>query len=219
VPAELTPAEAVHRARGLAVPGRRRILGITGAPGSGKSTLAAELASSLSPRAIVVPMDGFHLANAELQRLGRLNRKGAADTFDVTGYAALLETLRHQSAAVARAPAFDRTREAVVPGAIAIPRDLPLVITEGNYLLLRQPPWSAIASLLDEVWYVEADEAARVERLIARHMHHGKTVEQARAWALGTDTRNAGLIATTRHFADVIVAVPAGPPSRPAAAG
>jgi pantothenate kinase len=213
VPPELTLAEAFERARGLAVPGHRRILGITGAPGSGKSTVAAQLAAALSPHALVVPMDGFHLPNDDLRRLGRRDRKGAPDTFDVAAYAALLDSLQPQTDPVTHAPAFNRDREEVVPDAIAVSRDVPLVVTEGNYLLVQEDGWSEIASLLDEVWYVEVDEPARVARLIARHIRHGKTPVQARAWSLGTDARNAELIATTRNRADVIVAVPATPPS------
>lgn len=193
------------RAWALTATGERRILGITGQPGSGKSTVAAALATALAPDAIVVPMDGFHLANEELARLGRRDRKGAPDTFDVTSYAALLARLRRQREPVLEAPAFDRSREVVVSRAIAVSRDTPLVITEGNYLLLREPAWIGLSSLLDEVWYVEIDDAVRRERLVARHVANGKSEADARAWASGTDARNAALISRTRHRADLVV--------------
>ncbi|NEE25652.1 nucleoside/nucleotide kinase family protein, partial [Streptomyces sp. SID7982] len=64
------------RARALADTGQRRILGIAGPPGAGKSTLADRLVAALDGRAALVPMDGFHLAAAELDRLGRADRKG-----------------------------------------------------------------------------------------------------------------------------------------------
>ncbi len=198
--------EAVERARALADAGGRRILGIAGAPGAGKSTLASALATALGPdRAVVVPMDGFHLAQAELERLGRASRKGAIDTFDGAGFVALLARLRAAQEPVTYAPAFDRDLEEPIAGAIPVPREAPLVIVEGNYLLVDSEPWSQVKPLLDEAWYVEVPESLRLERLIARHERHGRSPEDARAFALGSDQVNADLIAATRARADVLV--------------
>ncbi|PZS32044.1 MAG: nucleoside/nucleotide kinase family protein [Pseudonocardiales bacterium] len=191
-------ADLVQRAVSLGNSGGRRLLGITGAPGAGKSTLAAELAAALS--APVVPMDGFHLDNTELRRLGRLERKGAPDTFDAEGYVALLRELR--TGATVRAPAFERKREETVAEAIEVPADATLVITEGNYLLLDEAPWRAVRGLLDEVWYLDHPE--RVERLIARHIGHGWDPAVARARATGgSDGDNARLIIASRRRADL----------------
>ena len=110
-------------------------------------------------------------------RLGRRDRMGAPDTFDAAGYAALLTRLRGDEPVV-YAPEFRREIEEPIAGAIAVPRDVPLVVTEGNYLLL----WPDIPPLLDEIWYVETDEELRVQRLIQRHIQFGKTPEYARAW-------------------------------------
>jgi len=205
MPLETSLGEAVERAGGLTATGERRFLGITGPPGSGKSRVAAQLATGLGGKAALVPMDGFHLANEQLERLGRRGRKGAPDTFDVEGYQAVLTSLRDQHEPVIYAPAFDRSRETVVSNAIPVRRDTPLVITEGNYLLLQDPPWTGISSLLDEVWYLEVDDAVRMDRLVARHLANGKSEADARAWATGTDERNAVLISSTRHRADVVV--------------
>jgi pantothenate kinase len=191
----------VDRARRLIVPGERRLLGITGAPAAGKSTLAAELVSALSPGTVLVPMDGYHLAAVELIRLGRLERKGAPDTFDADGYVALLRRLRSRDDDVVYAPEFRREIEEPIAGAIPIPRDIPLVVTEGNYLL----HWTAARELLDEVWFVEIDEAMRLERLIARHMAYGRTRAEAAGRAHGSDQRNAELIVRTRDRADLVV--------------
>jgi pantothenate kinase len=188
-------------ARRLIVPGERHLLGITGAPGAGKSTLAAALVEALAPEAVLVPMDGFHLAAAELHRLGRHERKGAPDTFDAAGYAALLDRLRDQVDDVVYAPAFRREIEEPIAGAIAVSRNVPLVITEGNYLLY----WHSIRPLLDEVWFVETDEATRLDRLIERHMAYGRTLGQAEQRSYGSDQRNAELIAATRAEADRVV--------------
>jgi pantothenate kinase len=193
------------RARRLCVPGERRILGITGPPGAGKSWLADAVVEALAPAAVAVPMDGFHLANAELLRLGRRDRKGAADTFDAAGYVALLRRLRDPAEDVVYAPTFRREVEEPIAGAVPVARAIPLVVTEGNYLLVEAGPWAAVRALLDEVWYLEPDEPTRLDRLIRRHVEYGKPPAAAREWALGSDERNAELIRRTRDRADVLV--------------
>jgi pantothenate kinase len=200
----MLPADLIARARELSSSGRR-LLGIVGAPGTGKSTVAAAVVDALAPAAAMVPMDGFHLANSELRRLGRADRKGAPDTFDAAGYVALLRRLRSADDEVVYAPAFHREIEEAVAGSLPVPKDVPLVVTEGNYLLLDTPPWSAVRELLDEVWFVQQDDDVRIERLIARHITYGKEPDAARAWVLGSDQRNAKLIAATRHRADLVV--------------
>ncbi len=193
------------RAGALAAAPARRILGLTGAPGSGKSRLAAELVDALGGDAVLVPMDGFHLADAELRRLGTHDRKGAPDTFDAGGFVALLRRLRETTEPVVYAPTFRRDLEEPIAGAICVPSNVPLVITEGNYLLNPDGAWSAARGLLDEVWYLEPDDDDRMDRLIRRHMEFGRDFEAADAWARGTDQRNADLIAATKMLADLIV--------------
>jgi pantothenate kinase len=191
-------AGALLRRPGLAV------LGITGAPAAGKSTLAAALVAALGDGARLLPMDGFHLANAELTRLGRLERKGAPDTFDAPGYVATLRRVR-AGAGIVYAPAFHREVEESYAAEIAIDTaTVRLVVTEGNYLL-ADGPWQPVRDLLDESWYCEIDEELRLRRLIGRHRSYGRTPEQARARALGTDLANAELIAGTRYRADLVV--------------
>src|SRR4051812_24875264 len=204
--------DAVARARDLADAGGRRLLGITGPPGGGKSTLAERVADALGERARVVRMDGFHLAQAELVRLGRADRKGAVDTFDAAGYVALLRRLRESSDDVVYAPEFRREIEEPIACAVAVPRDVPLVVTEGNYLLVAQGPWAHVRSILHEAWYVTTDEATRQRWLIDRHIRFGKPPDAARAWSLGTDERNAQVVRATKVRADLIVEVGAGDP-------
>ena len=192
--------------------GSRRLLGIAGAPGAGKSTLAARLARELGEQAVLVPMDGFHLADAALERLGRLGRKGAPDTFDAGGYVSLLQrlrTARPQDAPV-WAPMFDRELEQPLAGAIEVGAEVPLVITEGNYLLLEDGPFAQVRAMLDACWFVEVPEELRLERLIARHERFGKSPQAAREWALGPDEANARLVAGTRDRADVVVDLSCG---------
>jgi pantothenate kinase len=202
-------AELVERAADLARPAERRILGIAGAPGAGKSTLAAELAAALGRRAVYVPMDGFHLAQAELVRLGRAERKGAPDTFDVGGYVALLRRLRAHDEPVVWAPAFHRALEEPVAGSIPVPAEVPLVITEGNYLLHDHGGWEAVRPLLDEAWFLDIDQQLRLERLEARHRAHGRDPDSAYRWARGSDERNAVLVRATAARADRVLR-PAG---------
>ena len=183
----------------------RRIIGVCGAPGSGKSTLTAELVASIGPGCVVVPMDGFHLAGEELIRLGRATRKGAVDTFDAHGYIALLRRLRAHNEPVVYAPTFRRDLEEPIAGAIAIDAAVTLVLTEGNYLLMDEPPWPVVREIADEIWFVDPTDEVRRERLIARHVHHGRDVAAATAWTLGTDEVNAVAVRATEVRADVVV--------------
>ncbi|MFD5041002.1 nucleoside/nucleotide kinase family protein [Streptomyces sp. NPDC058378] len=201
-------ATLTERARGLADAGGRRILGIAGAPGAGKSTLAARITERLDGRAVLVPMDGFHLAGAELERLGRAGRKGAPDTFDAAGYAALLQRLRRPGPDPVYAPAFDRALEEPVAGSVCVAPDIPLVVTEGNYLLLDEGPWAPVRGLLDEVWFLDADPGLRVSRLVDRHVRFGKPRTYAERWVAGSDERNARLVERHRDRADLVVRLP-----------
>jgi len=202
---ELDVEQAIGRAAAMAA-GGRTLLGIAGCPGAGKSTMSAAIVERV-PSTAIVPMDGFHMLNEDLVRLGRRNRKGAPDTFDVGAYVAQLEKVRRQDELPVRAPRYDRAASDPVPDAITIEPDVALVITEGNYLLLDAPPWDAVRPLLDEVWFVEVDDAIRVPRLIARHIEFGKSPDEAREWVLRSDEANAAVVATTRDRADVVVHV------------
>jgi pantothenate kinase len=195
-----------HRAHAMSATGRV-VLGIVGAPGAGKSTLAEQLVHRYGAGAVVVPMDGFHLHDDELARLELTHRKGAPETFDVTGYLAMLRRLRTEADQTVYAPAFDRSREESIAGAIAVRPEHRLVVTEGNYLLYDAPGWADVHGLLDEVWFVEADETTRLERLVERHASHGKPRDLAQRWATVSDQANAELVAETRERADVVVRV------------
>lgn len=206
----MTFDDLLERATSLARPGTRAVLGITGSPGAGKTTLAERLVRELNgdgpPWVAHVPMDGFHLADAELDRLGRRARKGAPDTFDAAGYAALLRRLREGTdGQTVYAPGFERVLEQPIAGAVPVAPAARLIVTEGNYLLVDTGAWAAVRVCLDEVWFCELDEKERVRRLVARHEEFGKSHDEAVAWVLGTDQRNADLVATTRGRADLVV--------------
>lgn len=173
--------------------GDRVLVGIAGAPGAGKSTVAEALVASL-PSAVLLPMDGFHLPQARLVELGRRERMGAPDTFDVEGFAAAVDAAR---SGPTTAPGFDRAVEEPVPGAIAI-GDERVVVVEGNYLLHWRVPF-------DVTFVVDVDHDVRIGRLVARHIRFGKSAEDARAWSLGPDEANARLVAQSAGRADHVI--------------
>ena len=199
------PASARLRARELIARSGRALLGLVGPPGSGKSTLAAALQAEFALVSQVVPMDGFHLANVELERLGRRGRKGAPDTFDSAGYVALLRRLLAQpDDEIVYAPEFRREIEEPIANAIPVFPRTQLVITEGNYLLLDEGPWASVKGLLDEVWYVDVPDEVRIHRLTKRHEQFGRSAQDAAAWVENTDEPNARLIEASRARASFV---------------
>ena len=184
--------------------GSRRLIGIVGAPGAGKSTIAEQVAVAIG--AALLPMDGYHYPQAVLRELGRRERMGAPDTFDVNAFVVTLEAVRNSGSSVT-ARGFDREIEEPVEGAITIPQELRTVIVEGNYLLLSDGGWERVRPLLDETFMIELSEQIRHERLVARHIRFGKSPTDARAWALGPDEGNARTISETLHRADHVVAL------------
>jgi pantothenate kinase len=184
---------------------QRRILGMAGAPGAGKSSLAAAYVAHAGPDAVRLPMDGFHLADVTLAALGLLDRKGAPETFDAWGYAAVLDRLRRRPPETVYAPGFERDLEQPIAAAVAVPANAAIVVTEGNYLLVDRPEWQAVRALLDEVWFVQLDDEVRRERLVARHVAFGKSPNEARAWVAHVDEPNARLVEKTRGDADRVV--------------
>jgi pantothenate kinase len=197
-----TVDQAVERAVELAGTNRRTVLGIAGAPGAGKSTLARRIVTAVDEclgagTAVQVPMDGFHLSNAALDALDRHDRKGAADTFDADGYVALVRRLVAADEDVVWAPDFDRRVDEPVAGSIAVPRAARLVVSEGNYLLDDTAPWSELPTLFTETWFCAVDDGVRLDRLVGRHMRHGRDHDAARAWAVEVDGVNAARVAPT----------------------
>lgn len=189
-----------------AAPGRV-VVGITGPPGAGKSTAAQALVTEFAG-ASYLPMDGFHLSNAVLDRLGRRDRKGAPDTFDAAGYVASLRRVRAEYAvADVYVPAFSRELDEAVAAGYVVARDSRLVVTEGNYLGVPDGHWAAVRGLLDRLYYLDCPAAVRRQRLVTRHIDGGRTPQAAGAWADDVDEANARLIATTQPLCDVVLGI------------
>jgi pantothenate kinase len=202
----LTFEQALSRVRDhLYNANSRIIIGIVGKPGAGKSTLSSFLIEKLPPESVVlVPMDGYHLSNKELDSLGRRDRKGAPDTFDSFGYAALLQRIATSTEDV-YFPVFHREIEESIAAEGVVTAKTRIVLTEGNYLLHSQDGWKDVAPILTESWYVEVDDVLRLERLVDRHHFYGKERQAAHDWAHGTDENNARLVEGTKKLAEFLV--------------
>lgn len=188
----------------------RAVLGLADPPGAGKSTLARRLVAELGEAAAYVPLDGFHLSNAQLDRLGLRSRKGSEPSFDVWGYVALLRRLRQETAEEVYVPDFDRVLDEPVAARHRVAPGARLVVTEGNYLALDAPGWREARALMARVWYVDAPEEVRDARLMRRHTGHGRDTAAARAWIDGNDRPNAELVATSRGRCDRVLTLPDG---------
>ena len=203
---EITKEETKAIVAECAAAANRTIIGIIGKPGGGKSTLSKYLLKGMDPTLVsVVPMDGFHLSNKVLKELGRSDRKGAHDTFDVKGFTTLIQRIKSDSADPIYYPVFDRSIEESIAAQGVVYPSTRVVIVEGNYLMHDKDGWQEISPLLDQSWYAFLDEDIRISRLISRHIAFGKDPESAKAWAKGSDQVNAELIETGVGRCDFLI--------------
>jgi pantothenate kinase len=205
VSAETLSRVVAERARGR----NRFVVAIAGPPGSGKSTLASRLAHDLNARsagtAMVIPMDGFHYDNAVLNQRNLLARKGAPETFDFGGFLALLDRLSKAAEEVA-IPIFDRELDLARAGAGLVIAENRILIAEGNYLLMDEPPWSTLAGRFDLTCRLEVDLAELERRLVQRWLDHGYEPGEARARAVSNDLPNAHRVLANALEPDFIIA-------------
>lgn len=185
----------------------RKLVAIAGAPASGKSTLAAQLVADLqrsngSKAAALVPMDGFHLDNAELDAMGLRHVKGAPQTFDAAGFVTLVRAIRAQADTL-HYPLFDRAQDKALPDAGKLDRNIPIIVFEGNYLLLQDPNWTDLRDLFDLTVMLSVPIEVLRDRLIARWLTYGLTHDQAVARAESNDIPNARLVIANSAPADL----------------
>jgi fructokinase len=191
--------------------GGRVLLAIAGPPASGKSTVSATLQARLTHdgvRAVVVPMDGFHLDNRVLDERGLRAKKGAPETFDVDGFAAVLRQLRATDRTI-YLPVFDREKDLSIAAARVVEPETDVVIVEGNYLLFDEPAWRSMPDLWDLSLWIDTPPSVVRQRCIQRWLDHDHTPEAARARAEGNDLVNAERIRLARLPADVVLSDPA----------
>ncbi|MEN5296835.1 nucleoside/nucleotide kinase family protein [Brucella sp. TWI559] len=204
-PAESLPAQILSK---LSETDGRLIVAIAGPPGAGKSTLSGYLRDAINKGeagpAVVVPMDGFHLDNAILDECGLRKRKGAPQTFDCAGFAALLARLKNAQEDVV-IPVFDRTLDLARAGGAIVHADHRILLVEGNYLLLDQQPWTRLASFFDMSIFLDVPFAALERRLIQRWLDYGHSQDAARERALSNDIPNAELVISSSRNANYVV--------------
>jgi pantothenate kinase len=200
---------------------KRRLVAIVGAPGGGKSTLSEALADALNRRepgsASILPMDGFHLDDDVLRARGRLERKGAPDTFDVGGLIHMHRRLAANDEAEIAVPLFDRTQEVSRAGARIIPKSVKIILVEGNYLLLQDAPWNGLAAFYNLTVQIDVPEPVLRARLVERWREHKLPDEIARRRIEENDLPNARLVSAASRPADIVfqdAAVTFGPITR-----
>jgi pantothenate kinase len=176
----------------------RVILGLAGPPGSGKSTLAERLVEMLNgPRsgmAAVLPMDGYHYDDLYLVPAGLRPRKGAPQTFDVGGLFHTLKRLRLREEAEVAVPVFDRAIEIARAGARLIPASVPVIVVEGNWLLLDQSPWDRLRPMFDVTVRVDVPDTVLEARLVRRWEGFGLTTAEIVAKLAENDMPNGRLV-------------------------
>ena len=188
-------AEVVTR-RATGLIGSRKIIAISAPPAAGKSTIAEVVVASLTAMgktATLVPMDGFHLDNAVLERAGTLARKGAPETFDADGFVHLISRIASGTDTV-YAPVFDRSRDIAVAGAQLVPNNAEFVIVEGNYLMLNATPWDQLRQFWTLSVAISVPMDILEQRLMDRWAHYGMASDEALIKVQGNDLRNAKMV-------------------------
>jgi pantothenate kinase len=200
----------VARVKSLAEASSSRIaVGLTGGPGVGKSTLATQIVESLNAgdpgSATFVPMDGFHMRHSKLEKLGTVKDKGAPHTFEGGEFVEFLKVLKVAEKAVS-GPGYSRKIEDVVDDAFTVAPETRILVTEGNYLLLSEPPWNGVKALLDLAVFIDVPREMVRSRLMKRHAEEGLfSEERNREHVARVDLPNYDLVVTSKPRADLVI--------------
>lgn len=177
--------------------GEKYWIGLAGAPGSGKSTVAEAIRRRMPGKLTVIPMDGYHYNRQQLDAMDDPReahaRRGAPFTFDAERFVKELCAARHRGSGLF--PGFDHYVGDPVENAIELRPGKQVVIVEGNYLLLDDPPWASLQNdVFDVTWYldVSVDECRR--RVEDRHVATGLTRAEAQHRVSSNDVPNAILV-------------------------
>lgn len=193
--------------------GRRILVFLAAPPATGKSTLLQFLEELTRTHAALTPaqalgMDGFHYPNSYLAahtilrdgaEIPLKNIKGAPETFDV---ALLAEKLRAAKEGRTQFPVYDRRIHDPRPDALTV--DAPILLVEGNWLLLDEELWRDLRALADYSVRIDAPPALLRERLIARKVHGGLSEAEARAFYEASDAVNVLRFAAHAGAADEV---------------
>ncbi len=191
-----------------AAAGQRRLIALAGPPASGKSTTAKALVARLNgggTKAILIPMDGFHLDNRILKDRGLMDRKGAPETFDADGFVHSMRRLRNETDVIL--PDFDRDSDISVAGAIAVDARHTIAVVEGNYLCFSGMPWHGLQQLWHLSVYFDVPRPVLEERLMRRWLEQGLTSEAARRKTQENDLVNADRVAVERVECDLVLRI------------
>jgi pantothenate kinase len=92
-----------------------------------------------------------------------------------------------------------------VEGDIAVDPATPIVLVEGNYLLLDLDPWRQLRALFDDTVFVDVPLDTAMDRVYRRQVALGLAPEESRRRIAGNDRPNGELVAAGSGVAGVVV--------------
>lgn len=178
---------------------RRILILLAAPPGCGKTTLSLFLEYLSHQIKDITPiqaigMDGFHhyqdyLDCHFIKRNGKQIKmsevKGCPETFDVDK---LIAKIKETKIKATYWPLYNRAKHNPEENQVFV--DSPIVLIEGNYLLLNEKPWLEIHHLFDDTLFIEANIDELQQRLIARKMLGGIPYHQASDFYIQSDGVN-----------------------------
>lgn len=203
---ELEKKVREFKMNGEGAPSRPFMVGVVGIPGSGKST-SSEILSSILSGSIVMPMDGYHIPLADLQKMPNatdvIYRRGAPDTFDPASLEKALKRIVYGDEDKVSIPGFDHAKGDPEKDLHTFVRsEHSIVIAEGIYLMHQADGWENIKSYFDYIIYIQVDVDKCVARLKERNKCiPGYTPEEIEIRCEVVDRKNAETVEKSRIYA------------------